>query len=209
MFLKSEITTYPSESLFLWDISESEEELKTLYCADGSSLPAIQDSARLKHFLASRMLVRRVFPGQVLNKDVFGKPYIRGFSGDISLSHSGDLAGLLVSTKGSCGLDLEVPGDRILRIAGRFCAPEELDFQEVATFRESLHIIWGAKECMYKAYGRKGIDFRTQLRVSPFVVSDKGTIHGTLTLAEVVQHFRISYHYYKSYILLWTEAESG
>lgn len=171
--------------------------------------PAIQDPLRLRHFLASRLLVRNIFPEKTLEKDEFGKPYITGFNGGISLSHSHNLAGLLVSPHGTCGLDLEVPEDRILRIAPRFCAPEELAFQASDPQREALHIIWGAKECMYKAYGRKEIDFRAQLRVEPFTVAEEGMLHGRFLRHSETQHFRIAYRFYKAYVLLWTVRESG
>lgn len=209
MALISEITTNSSESLFLWDISETTQELIHLYCADGSEAPAIQDPIRLRHFLASRLLVRSIFPNQILEKDRFGKPFIKGLSGGISLSHSENLAGLLVSPSGTCGLDLEVPNPRILRLAPRFCAPEELAFHAPDAQMEALHIIWGAKECMYKAYGRKEIDFRAQLRVDPFTIAEEGLLSGRLLLPSETQHFRIAYRFYLAYVLLWTVRESG
>lgn len=209
MSLTFEVTTNSSESLFLWDISETKEELINLYCADGSVLPAIQDPIRQRHFLASRLLVRSIFPNHKLEKDAFGKPFLAGFSGGISLSHSHNLAGLLVSPYGTCGLDLEVPESRILRIAPRFCAAEELAFQAPDTQKEALHIIWGAKECMYKAYGRKEVDFRAQLRVAPFTVAEEGLLNGRLMLPSETQHFRIAYRFYRDYVLLWTVRESG
>jgi phosphopantetheinyl transferase len=209
MPVKTELTSNSLENLYLWEISETNKTLIGLFCADGSALPPIQNPERLRHYLASRLLVRSVFPNQKLEKDAFGKPFIQGFSGHISLSHSGDMAGLLVSSTDACGLDIEVISERILRIAPRFCAPEELTHQDSASRHEAMHLIWGAKECMYKAYGRKEIDFRTQLRVAPFTVAEAGLLQGQLMLKDGTEHYHIAYRMREGYILLWTTRVSG
>lgn len=183
--------------------------LLELFCAHGAAPPEIQNPLRLRHFLASRLLVQHVFPGSELYKDAFGKPFIRGFNGYISLSHSGELAGLYVSTNGACGLDLEVVGTQITNIAERFCTPEELACTHEGSDETALHLIWGAKECMYKTYGKKGVDFRKQMRISPFVAAESGTLQGSLNMPDQESAFHIHYHRHGAYILLWTELPSG
>ncbi|MEY3984219.1 MAG: hypothetical protein RL160_1778 [Bacteroidota bacterium] len=205
----SEVTNYSAENLYLWRISEPTEYLIQLYGAQGAPPPPIQNPLRLRHFLASRLLVQQIFPGSELRKDDFGKPFIEDFNGHISLSHSGELAGLYVSMNGSCGLDIELVGKQINNIAQRFCTPEELKFVDDDNVEMGLHLIWGAKECMYKSYGRKGVDFRKHMSVSPFVVADSGILQGTLNMPDLESDFLIHYRKYGTYILLWTEILSG
>jgi phosphopantetheinyl transferase len=204
-----EITNENAEMLYLWDISEDESVLEAEYCADGSSLPEIRDTGRRVHFLASRLLIRSCFPQYRLEKDAWGKPYLKGFGGHISLSHSGSLAGLLVSPQTPCGLDIELMDERVVRIAPRFCNKDELDFIQEGEKLEALHLIWGAKECMYKAYGRKEIDFRKHMRLAPFSVSDSGMLSGTLALPGGLTQYNIGYKKRGDYLLLWTAVASG
>lgn len=204
-----EITNENAEMLYLWDISEDESVLEAEYCADGSSLPEIRDTGRRRHFLASRLLIRSYFSQYRLEKDAWGKPYLKGFGGHISLSHSGNLAGLLVSPQTPCGLDIELMDERVVRIAPRFCNKEELDFIQEGEKLEALHLIWGAKECMYKAYGRKEIDFRKHMRLEPFSVSDSGRLSGTLELPGGLTQYSIGYKKRGDYLLLWTALASG
>ncbi|MBP6695338.1 MAG: hypothetical protein KA161_09425, partial [Saprospiraceae bacterium] len=37
---------------------------------------------------------------------------------------------------------------------------------------DALHVYWGAKEAMYKIYGRKEIDFKKELFVDAFTIQD-------------------------------------
>jgi phosphopantetheinyl transferase len=205
----SEITNYSAENLYLWRISEPTEYLMQLYAAQGVQPPPIQNPLRLRHFLASRLLVRQIFPGSELKKDDFGKPFIEEFNGHISLSHSGELAGLYVSMNGSCGLDIELVGKQINNIAQRFCNSEELEFVQEENVEMGLHLIWGAKECMYKSYGKKGVDFRKQMRISPFVVGESGILQGSINMPDLEAAFHIHYRKQGAYILLWTELPSG
>lgn len=209
MPIRSEITNNCAENLYLWDISEPTEVLLELFCIQGAPPPAIQNPERLRHFLASRLLVRQIFPGAELLKDEFGKPFIKDFQGHISLSHSGELAGLYVSGNRACGLDLEVVGTQIINIAPRFCNNEELEYARQGADETALHLIWGAKECMYKTYGKKGVDFRKHMRISPFVATDSGILHGSLAMPDLQADFQIHYRKQGAYILLWTELPSG
>ncbi len=63
------------------------------------------------------------------------------------------------------GVDIESLRPQIEKIKSKFCRPEELEF--AITPVQSL-LIWSAKEAMYKAYGKKEIDFREQMRVHAF-----------------------------------------
>ena len=58
-----------------------------------------------------------------------------------------------------CGLDIEQRNAKIGRIARKFVNAEEEAFCS-ATDLDRLHIIWGAKEAMFKWYGLGGVDFR-------------------------------------------------
>lgn len=64
------------------------------------------------------------------------------------------------------GVDVESVRPQIDKIKSKFCRPEEMVFANTSV---KTLLIWSAKEAMYKAYGKKEIDFREQMMVHPFV----------------------------------------
>lgn len=97
-------------------------------------------------------------------KDDRGKPYLEGNWHHISLSHSGIYTAAILSDF-STGVDIQVYQPKIQRIVPKFLS---LDEQNKLTGSDQMllwHIAWGAKECLFKAYGRGSVDFKTQLVV--------------------------------------------
>ncbi len=97
--------------------------------------------------------------------DDFGKPYLKGIDKNISVSHSELWCAAMVSDK-PCGVDIQIYTDTVLRISNRFLSEEESrEIQKAKNKIHSLHLYWGAKECMYKAYGKRKLEFRSHIFV--------------------------------------------
>ena len=54
------------------------------------------------------------------------------------------------------------------RIQHKFISTEEDIRLDQGNLDASYHIFWGAKECMYKAYGKREIKFREHMHLYPF-----------------------------------------
>lgn len=100
-------------------------------------------------------------------KDLFGKPYLEGQETRISISHSGPLAAIILSPD-AVGVDVQQWDPRMERLAPRFCHEEEILFAHGKDSLQMQHVLWGAKEAMYKAHGRKRLDFRDHLLCDRF-----------------------------------------
>jgi phosphopantetheinyl transferase (holo-ACP synthase) len=55
------------------------------------------------------------------------------------------------------------------KVAKRVFSSTELSFVSTENELEMLHILWGIKEAVYKAFGLGGIDFKEQIGVQPFI----------------------------------------
>jgi 4'-phosphopantetheinyl transferase len=95
-----------------------------------------------------------------------GKPVLTNRSEHISLSHSHGKLVLAVNTEENTGVDIELIREKVLRIRHKFVGEAE-DHHFNTDDAESLTRVWAAKEAMYKAYGEKEIDFKSQLLVKP------------------------------------------
>jgi 4'-phosphopantetheinyl transferase EntD len=72
-----------------------------------------------------------------------------------------------------CGVDIQTYSKTVERIAGRFLDSDELQqVNGIPTPLHQLHLLWGAKECLYKAYGKKKLGFRENIHITSI---DAGT----------------------------------
>lgn len=98
--------------------------------------------------------------------DDFGKPYLKGIDKHISVSHS-DLWCAAMISQVPCGIDIQLYSDTVRRISNRFLSSSDMEDAERHPRNHAfLHILWGAKECIYKAYGKKKLGFREHIFIS-------------------------------------------
>ncbi len=170
-----------------WDIGEEEaffREGLPLSGEEENEVAQHRDPLRAKEWLASRWLLHQLtnqHQRMPLAKDTYSKPFFVGDTGQYcSLSHSrGTVAALLSPT--DCGCDIQVLVEKMPRIAPKFMRSDEYAWVEKYTTTDQLlllHVIWTAKEAMYKTYGRKEVDFKAHLYITPFDF-DKTTVNTT------------------------------
>ena len=161
-------------SLLLFEIDPSEREQyhSTLrhYPKSMLELKGIRNEQRRNEWLASRYALS-IFLGsdslKSYGKTKFGKPFINNTDYHLSLSHSGNYIAIARCNR-AVGIDIQKITEKTERLADRFLSRREsLQIAEKNKLA-ILHIYWGAKECMYKAYGRKNLSFRDQLYIPAF-----------------------------------------
>jgi len=125
---------------------------------------------RLQH-LAGRYLLPVLFDDFPLEEIVIAdtrRPFLEKERYHFSISHCGDYAAAIVSSKNRVGVDIEIVSPRIQDVEHKFLsAPERaLVFGDdhLTTSRDRLlTMLWSAKESLYKWYGLGQIDFRDHM----------------------------------------------
>jgi len=166
--------------LGLWRITETEEwftaRLK-LHAEEEQQLDRIKGDRR-REWLAARHLVH-LMSGRTertpFYKDEHGKPYLKDSDWHISISHSGKLSAAIAAPF-HVGIDVQHFVSKIDRIASRFMSEAELENLSSKFRLEHMHVYWGAKEALYKIYGRKKLNFRNHILISPFEYKKAGGI---------------------------------
>jgi len=98
--------------------------------------------------------------------DEFGKPELKGSDKHISISHSELWCAAMISDK-TCGVDVQVYSKTVERIASRFLTDKDLaDAKNTPNPFHHLHVLWGVKECIYKAYGKRKLGFRENIIIT-------------------------------------------
>jgi 4'-phosphopantetheinyl transferase len=154
----------------IWQISESAEELRSAISLREEEEILYQSfvaESRKKQWLAYRLLIRDLlkpdnFP---VEYDQSGKPFLAGSDFHISVTHTEDLAAVIISRHARVGIDIEKIKRRIEKVRDKFLHTEESAFIEKGKELEQLTLAWCAKEALYKLYGQRNLDFREHISV--------------------------------------------
>ena len=137
--------------------------------------------------------------------DENGKPHLANDSRHISISHSYDKLAVIINDEEETGIDIEIIRDKILNIKPKFLCDSELEDAEDDV--EKLMIYWGAKECLYKIYGIKTLDYKHNLQIQPFIKQESGTLNGIIHLNNTFKTFEIKYFKSEEYMLVYVSKE--
>lgn len=98
-----------------------------------------------------------------IENELNGKPILKGTNWNVSVSHSNSWLFIQTTPLFQPGIDIEPLREKILKIAPRFI--NETDAEHLHNWPEllGLHVVWGAKEAIYKSYSLKGLDFKKEI----------------------------------------------
>jgi len=192
--------------LAVWEATEPDDFFKEHLQLNSEEIHqlSLMKPHRLREWLSSRYLCHLMSGGSCrieLIKDDYGKPSLKELDSYISLSHSKNRTAFIFSDK-RVGIDIQYEENKIARIQHKFISLKEKaaidNNQELAAF----HIFWGAKECMYKAYGKKELDFKKHMHLYPFkIFQEQLELKGWVRKNEVSQYYDIHVDMLDNYFL--------
>jgi phosphopantetheinyl transferase len=160
---------------------------------------------RLQHLAARYLLtaLRPGFPVSEIRVAPSRKPYLPGHPCHFSLAHCGDYAVAAISGEHVVGIDVERISPQISRVASKFLSPAELQWLPREEHLAVLAICWSAKEAVVKWYGRGGVDFRGDIRLSPFTLAREGSLEAHFSKSGVNAVLRLHYIREADYQVSW------
>ncbi len=202
----------PVGELGLWKIQEDEQffnDKLELTPREEILLKSIKGHRKLE-WLASRWLLHlmsgREMRGACL-KDEYGKPYLENSFYEISISHSRELVTVMAAPQ-PVGIDIQKLVAKIDSIKHKFLRAEEQESLNEKNYLEHLHVYWGAKEALYKAYGRRQLDFKKHIFIEPFVFNlRQGRCRGKVIKEDFEAEFSLRYEQIGEYILVYAIQE--
>jgi len=190
----------------LWFITEHEDELSEI-SGEHVDTTIVSYTKRLE-WLAGRALIKSLveqcgmeFYG--LEKDEFGKPYLKKHPHLISLSHSYPYVAAQIDPNHEVGIDLEQPKSKLLNIAHRVLSAQELEDAGTDVIKHCVY--WCAKEALYKSYGKRGLHFADQLHIAPFPLMRNGDLIGKITTDGYSRELALIYSIQPDYVLVHTK----
>lgn len=128
-----------------------------------------QNTKLQQTLLLKEMLLKTT--GQQINLiyDEHGKPWIPHSIRGFSLSHSKNFIAIILSEKYNPGIDIESFRPSLEKIVPRLLHASEQQFLVSCSNRQmALQFIWGAKEAVYKSWGKRGLTFADDMVLEPF-----------------------------------------
>lgn len=160
-------------SLGIWLIEEEE----SFFLESAQLHREITHPQKRRQHLAGRYILKMLypeFPLQDIQIAETRKPFLPDDPFHFSISHSGNYAAAIVSTKDRVGVDVEMYTPRVMRILHKFLKEEEIglmnDHQANPYVLETM--LWSVKESVYKWHGVGEVDFREHMNIKQIEKTD-------------------------------------
>lgn len=205
--LYTKVVDGPAE-IGVWEIGETVEELYSqvkLSDHEESIFHSFSTESRIKQWLAYRRLIREIISPQEypVHYDDAGKPYLAGSNWHISVTHTGEFAGVIISKEHKVGIDMERIRPRIDKIKEKFLSEEELSRIPHDQWLEQITLAWCAKETLYKLYGYRNLDFRKNIRVQLPGSENQEFFTGEIMLSSSRFHYDIYFERKDDLFVVW------
>lgn len=179
MALYKTLTVNQTTKVLIWKIEQSLTDLQEgieLTESSKTRLNSMKSELHQKGFLSIRHLLKLAgYSDFDLIYDQFGKPHLKDGK-KISITHSFTFTAIIISDDLHVGIDIEKQREKILKIAHKFTPIEEYNtIANVDAKISKLTIVWGAKESLYKIYGKKKLLFLHHIYIDDFKFEDKKT----------------------------------
>ncbi|PKH50276.1 4-phosphopantetheinyl transferase [Tenacibaculum sp. Bg11-29] len=190
------LTVNETTKVLIWKIEESFEDLSEgieLTKRSNDRVNGMKSDLHRRGFLSVRHLLNEIgYTDADLMYDEFGKPHLKDGK-FISITHSFTFSGIIISDDSPVGIDIEKQRDMILKIAHKFTPIEA--YKSIANHDalvSKLTIVWGAKESLYKIYGKKKLLFLDNIYIEDFSFETNET-SGKILYEGVTDEYKIHF----------------
>ncbi|NKI31535.1 4'-phosphopantetheinyl transferase family protein [Croceivirga thetidis] len=211
MPLYKTLTVSDSTKVLLWKVTESEDELSKGISLTPNCQNRMLDMKSEMHrraFLSIRHLLGlQGYEDKNLIYNEFGKPHLDD-GNHISISHSHNFTGIIISSSLQVGIDIEKQRDKILRIAHKFTPLQE--YRTIANTEaliQKLTQVWCAKESLYKIYATPGLSFLNHIIVNDFAMEDLRTSANIIYKGEK-SNYAVSFDNFEGFSFAYAIKES-
>ena len=193
----------------VWQVTETEEELKALSSVPSDELEEIsfiRSESLRRQKLAVRALLDTMFEDKVyLSHHDNGKPYIENCVTNISITHTEKYVAVILNDNEDVGIDIESLARDFSSVEKKALSEDEIDDLEEDEKRNGqLAIYWCAKEAIYKMLGQYDVNFAEQIEVEKFRPKKDGELEATFEDEDgFEEEFDLEYIIFDNHVLVW------
>ena len=209
LYLKKKLDN--EAEIAVWQITETEEELKELSATPSDEMEEIsfiRSESLRKQRLAVRALLNTLFDEKVyLSHHDNGKPYLENNPVNISITHTEKYVAVILHEEENVGIDIESLDRDFSAVEKKALSEDEIDDLEDDKRNEQLAIYWCAKEAVFKLLSRYNVDFAEQIEIERFRPRGEGELEATFTSKNEEEEFDLEYITFDRHVLVWVVGE--
>lgn len=192
----------------VWQITETEEELKSLSSVPNDEMEEIsliRSESQRKQKLAVRALLNIVFDEKVyLGHHDNGKPFLENCITNISITHTDKYVAIIINDEEELGIDIESLDRDFSVVEKKALSEDEKEDLDNDRRNEQLAIYWCAKEAIFKRMSQNRVDFAEQIEVEDFSIKGEGELEATFTHKDGhEEEFELGYMIFDRHALVW------
>ena len=195
----------------VWQITETEEELKELSATPSDEMEEIsfiRSESLRKQRLAVRALLNTMFDEKVyLSHHDNGKPYLENNPVNISITHTEKYVAVILHEEENVGIDIESLDRDFSVVEKKALSEDEIEDLEDEKRNEQLAIYWCAKEAIFKLLSRYNVDFAEQIEIERFRPRGEGELEATFIAKNEEEEFDLEYITFDRHVLVWVVGE--
>ena len=212
LFLTKDLDDDGHSRLGIWQISETEEQLRSITSIPSDELEEIsfvKSESLRKQKLAVRALLDAMFDSKVyLSHHDNGKPYIENNSINISITHTEKYVAVILNDDYEVGIDCESLDRDFSAVEKKALSEDEIDDLDDDVRNTQLAIYWCAKEAVYKKMSQYNMDFAEQIEIDDFHVRDEGELEAVFTDKDgYEEELSLEYMTFDRHVLVWISGE--
>ena len=190
-------------SIFIWEITESDNDL-SCSLAETTRLNILKNNKlrkrRIEKYVQANLLLQAKIDPLLVSYSSSGKPIVESVNKNVSFSHSGKFAALMVSNT-TCGIDIEKENPKIEKISPKFLNEDEI---KLLSIPGSLTWIWCIKEAVFKYFGER-VFFKYDIKIERI---DPDLLTAWVIYQGIHGHgnFEIKLDRFENYYLAYTKA---
>ncbi|HPV87645.1 MAG TPA: 4'-phosphopantetheinyl transferase superfamily protein [Bacteroidales bacterium] len=196
--------------IVVWEITESEEQLKEMCVIPNDELEElsyITNPQRRLERLAVRAILDILFQEKVyLGYHENGRPFLQNSIVEISIAHTRRFACVLTHPENSVGIDIESLGRNFVPVEKKALGESEKDFlSDKPEVRQlQLALIWSAKEALFKYVSQTEVDYVEQMEISRFTPREEGEIEAVFYHRDGIEEtFILGYRLVDDHVMVW------
>lgn len=176
----------------IWELSETLDYL--IKKSDFSEINKITSRQRKKEILASRILLKNMYPDLKIKYNKYGAPTVEN-NKFISISHSKKFVTIILS-RIKVGIDIQEINDKALNAVSKFI---NLGNSNQISKNEAT-LVWSCKECIYKWYQKGSVNFLNDIKIHSFKIKEKGKITANFKNQEFTLFYRKLQNHFLVYV---------
>lgn len=188
-------------------MTEPWEELREMIeipAGEAKAFESVIKNKRKREWLACRILLKEMLGrNAVIAYDAERKPHLAGLKIQISMSHSGEYVCVYLHEHAPVGVDIQQLKPSISKGAFYFLNEAEMQWADLEN-NVRLHLIWSAKESVFKYAGDASIDLKKHITINHFSGNQNGFFEVNLQKGDNQEVVRLQFDTFEDYVLTWT-----